>query len=66
MIAHHQDETFRQYAQSNQAHAEAIEQDQQVLTDKLNQMLTAKPMLSLATAVGMGMVIGWLFKRKEW
>ena len=66
MIAHSQYETFPQYEQSKRAHAEAIEQEQQGVTDKLNQVLAAKPMVSLATAAGIGLALGWLVKRKEW
>jgi len=66
MIAHYQYETVPKYGQSKRAHAEAIEQEQQSFSDKINQVLAAKPAISFATAVGIGLALGWLVKRKEW
>lgn len=48
------------------AHAVAIEQDQRRFSKRFERLVDARPELAVATAVVLGVAIGWLVKRKQW
>ena len=48
------------------AHAVAIEHEQRRWRRRLERLIESQPELAIATAVTLGVLVGWLVKRKQW
>ncbi len=53
-------------SESPRAHAVAIENEQHRLRRRFERLIESQPELAIATAVTLGMLVGWLVKRKQW
>lgn len=48
------------------AHAVAVEEDQRRWPRRAEHLIESQPQLAIATALAVGVALGWLIKRKEW
>jgi ElaB/YqjD/DUF883 family membrane-anchored ribosome-binding protein len=62
----HQQQYDRPEIPRARAHAVAIENEHRRLRRRLERLIESQPELAIASAVTLGVLVGWLVKRKQW